>query len=243
MRNLVIDIGNSAVKYAVFDKGECLWHCSANKNSQIELEKALSFGIDYVAISSVSTIGDELHQAIEDIQLPTIRISTKTKLPFKIADYIPNTLGADRISAVAGAFQMFPHQNVLVIDLGTCITYEFLTEEGIYTCGNIAPGLQMRLKAMHEHTTLLPEYTYNGEWPDILGTNTRDAMIGGVVWGIKGEMECYIRTFLTTKSNIKVILTGGDSKSFVGRLETPVCHDSMLVEKGLNYILEYNFSE
>ena len=80
MRNLVIDIGNSAVKYAVFDKGECLWHCSANKNSQIELEKALSFGIDYVAISSVSTIGDELHQAIEEIQLPTIRISTKTKV-------------------------------------------------------------------------------------------------------------------------------------------------------------------
>ena len=100
MRNLVIDIGNSAVKYAVFDKGECLWHCSANKNSQIELEKALSFGIDYVAISSVSTIGDELHQAIEEIQLPTIRISTKTKLQ-KLADRVPFGAPSDALPSLA----------------------------------------------------------------------------------------------------------------------------------------------
>ena len=243
MNNLIIDIGNTSIKYAVFEDGRCVWHCSANKNSLTEFQEACSFDINYVALSSVSTTGDELHKALQDMPYPVLNISTKTKLPFKIADYIPDTLGADRIAAVAGAHQQYPHQDVLVIDLGTCITYELLTKEGIYACGNISPGLQMRLTSMHEHTTLLPEYTYDGEWPDILGTNTRNAMIGGVVWGIKGEMECYIRTFLTTKSNIKVILTGGDSKSFVGRLETPVCHDSMLIEKGLNYILEYNFSE
>jgi len=243
MKNLVIDIGNSAVKYAVFEKGECFWRCSASKNAVEEFEYACSLGIGHVAISSVSTTGDELHHAIEHIPYPTLKISTKTKLPFKIAEYIPDTLGADRISAVAGAYQMFPHQDVLVIDLGTCITYEYLTHEGIYTCGNIAPGLQMRLKAMHEHTTLLPEYTYDGIWPDILGTNTHDAMIGGVVWGIKGELECYIRTFRKANPDLQIVLTGGDSKSFIDKLEMPVCHESMLVEKGLNYILEYNFNE
>ena len=152
-------------------------------------------------------------------------------------------MGADRIAAVAGAHQQYPHQDVLVIDLGTCITYELLTKEGIYACGNISPGLQMRLTSMHEHTTLLPEYTYDGEWPDILGTNTRNAMIGGVVWGIKGEMEGYIRTFKKDKPYMKVIITGGNSKSFAEKLDADVLQDSMLVEKGLNYILEYNYKQ
>ena len=243
MNNLIIDIGNTSIKYAVFEDGRCVWHCSANKNSLTEFQEACSFDINYVALSSVSTTGDELHKALQDMPYPVLNISTKTKLPFKIADYIPDTLGADRIAAVAGAYQQYPHQDVLVIDLGTCITYELLTKEGIYACGNISPGLQMRLTSMHEHTTLLPEYTYDGEWPDILGTNTRNAMIGGVVWGIKGEMEGYIRTFKKDKPYMKVIITGGNSKSFAEKLDADVLQDSMLVEKGLNYILEYNYKQ
>ncbi len=243
MKNLIIDIGNTSIKYAVFEDGKCIWHCSANKNSLKEFQEAISYNIDYVALSSVSTTGDELHKAIYNITSPTLIISTKTKLPFKIAEYIPDTLGADRIASVAGAHQKYPNQNVLVVDLGTCITYELLTKEGIYSCGNISPGLQMRLKAMHEHTTLLPEYIYEGEWPGILGTNTHDAMVGGVVWGIKGEIEGYINTFIKKMPDIKVVITGGNSKAFAEKLNYPIEQDSMLVEKGLNYILEYNYSK
>jgi type III pantothenate kinase len=237
--NLIIDIGNTSTKLAVFDGRQKLHVSRINDLSCEELEKALSgINIERAIISSVR----KLPPFITDLfsaNIPYVHLlSHRSKLPFKIEYDTPETLGADRIAGVAGAFNLFPGSELLVIDAGTAITYDFLSE-GVYRGGNISPGLNMRFKALNKFTGKLPlvKLAENYSKP---GRNTADAILAGVITGVTYEINEYIRTFKKKSKDFKILLTGGDSGFLKNKINYQFTYMPDIVIDGLNYILEYN---
>jgi type III pantothenate kinase len=237
--NLVVDIGNSSTKLAVYEGRKRLSVSRINELSCEELGKKLSgFKIKRAIVSSVkvlpSYISDLFFTNIPDVHV----LSYKSKLPFKIEYETPETLGTDRIAAVAGAFILFPGAEILIIDAGTSITFEFLSAD-IYKGGNISPGLEMRFKALNKYTGKLPlvSSTVDFTFP---GRNTADAIKAGVVMGVVYELNEYIRLFEKMHTDNKIILTGGDSGYLKDKIISEHIYIPDLVTDGLNYILEYN---
>jgi type III pantothenate kinase len=237
--NLIIDIGNSSAKLAVYDKGIKVDAFRLKELSCEMLEKKLKpNNIDKAIISSVRETPDYIKDLLA-INVTDVHILTyKSKLPFKIEYETPETLGTDRIAAVAGAYGLFPDSEILIIDAGTAITFDFLSE-GIYKGGNISPGIVMRFKALNKFTNQLPlvsptvSYTFPGR-------NTKDAIRAGVITGVSYEINEYIRTFEKKHTRFKVILTGGDSGYLKEKLDFQITYMPDIVIDGLNNILEYN---
>jgi type III pantothenate kinase len=237
--NLIVDIGNSAKKLALYENSVKKALIRAEKLSHEELEKRLSaYKIENAIVSSAKTTSDETIDLLT-AHIPYVHyLSYRSRLPFSIEYDTPETLGPDRIAAAAGAFLLFPGAEILIIDAGTAITYEFLIGK-TYKGGNISPGLSIRFKALNKFTGRLPLVTPS----DIFtfpGRNTADAIIAGVVTGVIYEINEYIRTFEKKYSQIKVILTGGDGESLKGKINHQVSLLPDLVIDGLNYILECN---
>jgi type III pantothenate kinase len=237
--NLIVDIGNSSTKLAVFEGKEKLSVSRINELSCEELEKELKgFKIKRAIISSVK----KLPAFITDLffaNIPSVHVlSHKSKLPFKINYHTPETLGTDRIAAVAGAYNLFPGSEILVVDAGTAITFDFLSSD-IYRGGNISPGISMRFKALNKFTGKLPLVTPSEKYTDP-GLNTIDAITAGVITGVTYEINEYIRTFKKKHTDFKVILTGGDSGFLREKINYQVAYMPDIVIDGLNYILEYN---
>jgi type III pantothenate kinase len=170
----------------------------------------------------------------------TMELTNTTALPFENRYTTPHTLGKDRLAAVAGAHALFPGENCLVIDCGTCIKYDLLAADGIYHGGNIAPGAHMRIQAMHHFTARLPEVVM--EMPEqVVGNSTETALQNGALRGASLEMEGFIRLFEQQYSPLRVVLTGGDANFFKPFLTFSI--DSIVPEltlHGLNNILIYN---
>ncbi|MCX6252863.1 MAG: type III pantothenate kinase [Bacteroidia bacterium] len=237
--NLIVDIGNTSTKLAVYDGCKKISVSRINELSCEELEKELSgIKIKKAIVSSVK----KLPPYISDLfftNIPLVHVlSNKSKLPFKIEYETPETLGTDRIAAVAGAFNLFPGAEILVIDAGTAITFDFLSA-GIYKGGNISPGLTMRFKALNKFTGRLPLVapTDNYTFP---GRNTNDAIAAGVITGVTYEINEYIRTFEKKHTDFKIILTGGDSGYLKDKINYQLTYMPDIVIDGLNYILEHN---
>ena len=239
--NLIIDIGNSSTKLAVYRDYKKLSVSRINEISCEELEKELSgYKIKRAIVSSVRDLPPFVTDLITS-NIPAVHfLSYKSKLPFKIKYETPETLGTDRIAAVAGAFRLFEGDNVLIIDAGTAITFDFLIDHQ-FKGGNISPGLDLRLKALNKFTGKLPliEKSFDFSFP---GRNTKDAILAGVISGVTYEINEYIRTFKKRKKNIKVIITGGDSGFLKEKLSHKAIHLPDIVIDGLNYILEYKIS-
>ena len=151
----------------------------------------------------------------------------------------PETLGYDRMAAVVGANEQFPHRDILVIDAGTCITYEFIDSKGQYHGGNISPGMQMRFKALHQFTGRLPLVDTNGRKLP-MGRDTETAIRAGVMKGMEYEISGYIESMKHKYPELLVFLTGGDDFSFDSSVKSIIFADRFLVLKGLNRILNYN---
>lgn len=145
---------------------------------------------------------------------------------------IPMGLGADRVAADIGARSMCPHSTLLIIDAGTCLTFDVIAADGHFLGGAISPGICLRLKAMHEHTAALPMLDANGEYP-VLGYNTPTAMRSGAINGVKWEIEGYIRYVLDLYPDLHVFFTGGNRTEFPEDLLPIITTDSLLVQKGL----------
>ena len=145
---------------------------------------------------------------------------------------IPAGLGADRVAADIGARSIRPNQTLLIIDAGTCLTFDVIAKEGSIVGGAISPGISLRLKAMHEHTAALPLLEPAGEHP-ILGYDTPTSMRSGAVNGVKWEIEGYIRSILASYPDLHVFFTGGDGTEFPKDLQPIITCDTLLVQKGL----------
>jgi len=188
-------------------------------------------------VSTVAKVGEEARKALKDLDIPTLWLDSNTPLP--IPTTFPPSMGADRIAAIVGAMLAKPHMPLLIIDAGTCVTYEFIDDEGNYLGGNIAPGLRLRMLSMHEHTALLPLVDVQGEVP-LIGYDTDTAMRAGAVLGLKREIEGYIRDFQAIHPNLQVYMTGGDGFDFPEEIQAIIEVDHHLVPKGLYGILEHN---
>jgi type III pantothenate kinase len=237
--NLIIDIGNSSTKMAIFDRNEKITVFKSKEFSCEKMEKKLAhFQISKAIISSVRNTPEYIFDLLT-VNIPHVHILThRSKLPFHIDYETPETLGTDRIAAVAGAYYTFPGSDILVIDAGTAITFEYLAGN-VYRGGNISPGLQMRFRALNKFTGKLPLVSQPGDY-SFPGRNTTDAITAGVIMGVTYEINEYIRTFEKKHTNFKIILTGGDGGYLKNKINYQITYVPDIVIDGLNYILEYN---
>ncbi|MEL0457278.1 type III pantothenate kinase [Flavobacteriaceae bacterium SZ-1-7] len=242
--NLIIDVGNTFVKLAVFKGNKLMNKTSVGLNSVIAEIKQLKGnfpGLKRTIVSSVGRLNDEDVDTIVEI-FDLLLLNSKTKLPFTNLYKTPKTLGVDRMALVSASVNQFPENNVLVIDAGTCITYDFINAKNEYLGGAISPGLRMRYKSLNNLTANLP--LLETEAPkNITGTSTEQSIHSGVVNGIVNEIDGAIATYKLKYPDLTVILTGGDAKFLSKQLKSSIFANPNFLLEGLNYILQFNLNE
>ena len=236
---LTIDIGNTKAKYAIFnDKNivetDIFYPIANDLTKLLQRHPHINKGI----ISSVGGMVDECLRQLGELNI--IVLNSETKLPFALTYKDTSKIGADRLALVAAAFAEKPHQNSLVIDIGTCITYDILTDDNRHLGGPISPGMQLRFKAMHEHTALLPlcEPTHNKL--EIVCDDTTECLQSGVQLGVLHEIKEFIRLYSLKFNNLNVFISGGDNIFLQNKLENCIFASSNFMFNGLRLILEYN---
>ena len=193
--NLVIDIGNTSVKLHLFENDEKIISETLNENTLISTLSSLSikYSIQNVIISSVtSNYKIELSKIFRNSNLYDLS-DDKIKLPFINTYKNSGSLGQDRVALISSAVSNYQNQNNLVIDLGTCITYDFIDLNGTYLGGAISPGITTRYKSLNQNTSNLPLLEYENI-EKILGLTTNESIQIGVYNGIIGEINHYIST-------------------------------------------------
>ncbi|HFS66644.1 MAG TPA: type III pantothenate kinase [Flavobacteriia bacterium] len=240
--NLIIDIGNTRAKLAVFKDNKLLdkknaKHKNVFKKTQTILKK---HKITNAIISSVSKLDKELLLFLEE-NTNFILLNNQTKIPFNNKYQTPATLGVDRMALIAAAVNEFPNKNVLVIDAGTCITYDFVNSKKEYFGGFISPGIQMRYNAMHHFTKKLPLLKPKINIGD--GESTASAIHNGVLKGVTYEMEGIINEYHAKNNNLTIVLTGGDKKILSNLLKSSIFANPNFLLLGLNHILNYNLND
>jgi type III pantothenate kinase len=239
--NLVIDIGNTHTKTARFEKSILLETQRFENSAGLDLTAIIDGNRpDNCIISSVGPV-DQIDHLNEDKSYTVVVLDHSTPLPLGISYKTPETLGHDRIAGAAGAKYVCPFCNVMIMDMGTAITIDFVNAEGIYMGGNISPGLQTRFRSLHDYTARLPLMSKEPGFPEF-GNDTPSAIVAGVQQGIIYELNSYIEEYSRRYPACEFIITGGDADFFVNRLKKPIFVIPELVLKGLNYILDYNVS-
>ncbi len=221
-----IDIGNTSIKTALFSEegvGEI------SRWDTLEEVFSVYTHADFV----VSSVG-------RAEKFPAFWLSASTPIPLVLDYDTPETLGMDRLAAAVGAWSLFPDQNILIIDAGTCVTYDLVTSEGIYRGGVISPGLEMRLKAMHHFTAGLPELKLENVTNLEVGKSTKACMQLGASEGLKYEIEGFLQTFNKKHSDLQVVTTGGLLPSFDSDIKKPIFASSKIVLIGLHAIWKFN---
>lgn len=239
--NLIIDIGNTCVKLVCFNDGKVVEEQRTDKDDAVALQFFCSrYPFSRGICSSVSDISEEYSAALSSLPFSMMEFKSGiTRVPIINKYNTPLTLGSDRLAAVVGANWLQPGRDVLVIDIGTCVTFDFINSIGEYLGGNISPGPTMRLKALNHFTARLPFVERRGDTPDF-GTDTTTAIRSGVMNGIKYEIEGYIHSFLAKYPQLFVYLTGGVHLNLQFSENLSIFADDFIVPKGLNRILEYN---
>ncbi len=239
---LIIDQGNSATKLALFEKERLVFSASTETEETGEfVSKAIA---DYEIEAAIyCTVRMEYDQKLLDaVGRKTDKVvcfDEETLLPITVGYHTPHTLGCDRIAAVVGARECVKNVPLLVIDAGTAITYDLLSADDVFVGGNIAPGVNLRLQSLHEHTEQLPLVSPHGDYP-LLGQSTEAALRSGTMRGIQWEIEGYIGACEKEHKGLLVFLTGGDAEFLAAMTKRVIFVDRNLVSKGLNRILEYN---
>ena len=242
--NLTIDQGNSRTKVALFDdNGRIVKNFIYKSFAASDIEKLFSlYPITDSIISSVVNIEPAVVNALNRRSKHFVLFDHDTPIPIRNGYNSPETLGQDRLAAAVGAAFLCPKQNILIIDAGSAITYDFVSDEGEYVGGNIAPGLKMRLTMLHRMTKKLPlvEVEENELLP-LFGKTTRDAIAAGVIRGIVYEVKGYIRSLNAQLQQLTVLLTGGNAPFIANNSRnTSFTLEKNLVLIGLNQILEFN---
>jgi type III pantothenate kinase len=242
--NLAVDIGNSIIKAGWFDQDRMQEFQSFVNLDQL-VNRIQAQPPDRIIISSVSAYADELRQAAAD-STKFVVLNPETPLPFENTYRTPQTLGTDRVAAVAGAQKLFPEKNVLVIDAGTCITYELLNKQGQYLGGLISPGLRMRWRAMHTFTARLPlvslDLPQQSSSLPFIGKSTEEALLGGAVIGMAAEIDQIIRRYADKFAALQIVTCGGDMDYLRPWILSEHEHVPELVLIGLNSIVQYEGS-
>ncbi len=239
--NLVIDCGNTQIKIAVFEHNRMLFkkiigYENWQHNLKISIKKYPK--IENAVISTVGKIEKADFLGL-NLCLNCHFISKIDKFPFQNLYSSPETLGIDRMILASGAVLQFPSKNRLVIDAGTCITYDFVDEKNNYLGGAISPGFKLRYESLHNYTAKLPLLSII-EPEKIIGDSTNQAIHSGVVNGITFEIEGFINDFCTDKQNFIIILTGGDANFLAKRFKNTIFANSNFLLESLNQTFQYN---
>ena len=240
--NLAVDIGNTRNKLAIFNNNELIDYTILDQLSVNSIQSFIAEKkIDQIILSTVKEINDNLTNYFQSNFSKYIELNEYTKIPIENLYKSKSTLGKDRLAAVVGANNIFPNKNVLVIDVGTAITFDFINDKNQYLGGTISPGLQMRFKALNHFTGKLPLLSKNENF-NLIGDDTNKAIISGVQNGILFEIDSYINQLKKEHDDLKTILTGGDAIFFDKKLKNTIFVNLNLNLIGLNIILEYNKS-
>ena len=228
---LLIDIGNTSAKFALAEGEEIIlservhepWHTLLSRLQQ-------SYTIERCVISNVAAEDQSLFAALRECSIPTLLLTDSTECALRS---IPKGYGADRIAADLGALAKYSGRTILVVDAGTCITYDLIDSRGNVLSGVISPGIALRLKAMHEHTAALPLFEADPDTP-LMGTDTRTSMMSSAIHGTRFEVEGYIRTLRSAYPDMAVCMTGGDAMLMAGDMPADTVCDPLLLFRGLN---------
>ncbi|RZA02590.1 MAG: type III pantothenate kinase [Sphingobacteriaceae bacterium] len=233
MANLVIDIGNTYTKVAVFDNNVLVYGDQYTVFNTDDLLNCLDKHIIKKAIVSTVKNKAEEWETVLNSKADLIHFNAATFTGINNKYLTPQTLGADRLAAVIGANYSYPDANNLVIDGGTCITYDFIDADKNYWGGSISPGLNMRYNALNYYTSALPLVKSNDEFTDSYGNNTTNAILSGVQNGIKHELTGFIESYIKSHQQINIILTGGDSIFFDTLLKNSIFAPYIKIEPHL----------
>lgn len=237
---LIIDIGNTVAKLVAFDGDEPIEEIRTSNDSLSALGAfAAKYAFTHGIVGTVKELTAEAEEQLRNLHIPILHFSHETPVPITNRYRSPKTLGADRLAAAVGARSLKPGKDLLIIDAGTCITYEVIDAKGNYWGGNIAPGMQMRFRALNEFTAKLPLVSAEGNVPG-MGYDTETAIRSGVLRGMKYEIEGYIRSMRSKYPKLLVFLTGGDKINFDATIKSIIFADKFIVPRGLNKILDYN---
>jgi len=258
--NLIIDIGNTRIKAGLFRQNELkhffVFEIHPNKSLSKELQHSSDDTFERTAETFfaanlfkkysvkqciLATVVDKIEPFINRIKGETQTLLFTSEVPTPLINRYKSihTLGSDRLAAAVGGSFLIPNKNVLVIDAGTCIKYNFVNNNE-YIGGAISPGLQMRFNALHTFTSRLPLLELDENFDTLIGTNTNESILSGIEIGAIAEAEGFIGKYKHLYPDLNVVLTGGDTNFFEKRLKSPIFTDSFLILKGLNRILEYN---
>ncbi|MBO3099621.1 type III pantothenate kinase [Gelidibacter pelagius] len=239
--NLIVDVGNTLVKFAVFQEDELVEKIIVELFEFGKTQKNISINhpkIQKCILASVGKLSKEMVSELEK-QYKVLILDSNLKFPFHNRYKTPTTLGVDRMALVSASVNQYPNDNVLIIDAGSCITYDFITQQNEYLGGAISPGIRLRYKSLHNFTANLP--LLDTEIPEaLIGDSTVGAIHSGVVNGIIKEIDGVIDEYLEKYSDLTVILTGGDANFLSKQLKNSIFANSNFLLEGLNFILEYN---
>jgi type III pantothenate kinase len=244
--NLVVDVGNSLVKYAVFNLQHKLVVSKsiAKANLKEELNR-LFLAYPKISNSILSASGRVEGNLSAFLQQKTkcILFSHQTPIPIQNNYHSPETLGLDRIALAVSAMKEYPDKNCLIVDLGTCITYDFVTKDGVYEGGAISPGIEMRFRAMHTFTANLPFVKEKLEMPkNYLGKSTSDCLKIGVFQAIIHEIDGFAKQYSADYKDLTLILTGGNAQILAERVKNSIFANLNFQLAGLYQILIFNIN-
>jgi type III pantothenate kinase len=250
---LAVDIGNTRIKVAVFEGNTLLeqFHFS-----NMELQKELHFILNKyknateIVVASVGAILKEAFLEFES-RVKIHFITSNSPLPFKNKYSTPSTLGIDRMVLASGAVLKYPNQNRLVIDAGTCITYDFIDEKDNYLGGAISPGIRLRFESLHNYTAKLPlvalesieEQNSTSNAIPFIGNSTLDAINSGVINGVINEIEGFISQYEAVYPKFIIILTGGDTEFLAKRLKNTIFANSNFLLESLNQTFQHKIKK
>lgn len=238
---LVVDIGNTRTKAAVFNGRECLSEHILEENRVAAIATLLEKNpaIKHAIMSSVVEDASEI-QALLASKTHLVLFDHSTPLPIANAYQSPETLGKDRLAAAIGAWSLYRGKDALIVDAGTAIKVDLLTANNGYLGGSISPGIQMRFKALHAFTGRLPQVEFNKNYNSLTGKNTTESILNGVQNGALYEVQGFIDAYSKQYPDLIIIVTGGDASFFEAGLKNRIFAHPGLVLTGLNEILLFN---
>ena len=238
--NLTLDIGNTLQKIAVFNSDECVY-CESFHLITTEILTSVfqQFPITNSTVSSVAGLDVQVVDFLKKYS-HFIHYSYKTKIPITLLYQSAETLGLDRIANAVGTAASYPNQNVLSIQAGTCLVFDFVNKNNEYLGGSISPGIQMRFDALHNKTKNLPLLSAEVMQPNCYGNDTKSSINCGVIKGIGYEIDGFIEDYKTQFHDVIVLITGGDADFLQNSIKNTIFAAQNLVLKGLNEIIKYN---
>lgn len=238
---LTIDVGNTNIKVAVFKQVNLIEKFVFQKNELKNNFENILKKYQNCANAVLSSVGklDENDVLWLKSHLNLLEISHASAFPFKNLYRTPKTLGVDRMVLAAGAVLLYPNQNILIIDAGTCVTYDFVTSKKEYLGGAISPGLRLRYESLHNFTAKLPLLTKKSP-NNLIGNTTEEAIHSGVVNGLCNEIEGFVSEYSVKNEQFTIILTGGDANFLANRLKSVIFADENFLLKSLQQLYTYS---